>query len=202
MPANAGDIRCGFSPESGRSPKGGLGNPFQYYCLENLMDRGAWKTTVHGIAKSWTWWSNLAQHSMLSVNSREILIWCMEEGLNPQGIKTVSKLKRALWIWMKDIQETRGHNYFPSYVGQSSEHKELHKYLLLEIFIMSVNTFMWSIFHTYWTQSASFLIHFSPLSVQSPRTFSSWLTPIWSFFSLITFSYSHQTRHTIFFHLF
>jgi len=49
-PANAGDIRCGFSPESGRSPEG-LGNPFQYYCLENLMDRGAWKTTVHGIAE-------------------------------------------------------------------------------------------------------------------------------------------------------
>ena len=38
----------------GRSPGGGPGNPFQYSCLENSMDRGAWWARVHGIAKSWT----------------------------------------------------------------------------------------------------------------------------------------------------
>ena len=32
----------------------GNGNPFQYYCLENPMDRGAWRATVYGVAKSWT----------------------------------------------------------------------------------------------------------------------------------------------------
>ena len=53
--ADAGDIRdVGSVSESGRSPEGGLSSPFQYYCSENLMDRGAWKTTVHGIAKNWT----------------------------------------------------------------------------------------------------------------------------------------------------
>ena len=36
---------------SGRSPGGGNGNPLQYSCLENLMDRGAWQAIVHGIAK-------------------------------------------------------------------------------------------------------------------------------------------------------
>ena len=52
-PANAGDIRVmGSVPGSGRSPGGGHGNPLQYSCLENLMDRGAWRTTVHGVAKS------------------------------------------------------------------------------------------------------------------------------------------------------
>ncbi|CAI9162891.1 unnamed protein product [Rangifer tarandus platyrhynchus] len=38
----------------GSSPRGGNGNPLQYSCLENSMDRGAWWATVHGIVKSWT----------------------------------------------------------------------------------------------------------------------------------------------------
>ena len=38
-------------PESGRSPGEGNGNPLQYSCLGNPMDRGAWRATVHGIAK-------------------------------------------------------------------------------------------------------------------------------------------------------
>ena len=41
----------GFIPGWGRSPGGGNGNPLQYSCLENLMDRGAWQTTVHRIAR-------------------------------------------------------------------------------------------------------------------------------------------------------
>ena len=53
--ANAGDIRdAGFIPGSGRSPAGGHGNSLQYYCLENPMDRGAWRATVHEVAKSHT----------------------------------------------------------------------------------------------------------------------------------------------------
>ena len=53
--ANAGDIReVGLIPESGRSPGGGNGNPLQDSCLENPMDRGDWKATVHGVAKSLT----------------------------------------------------------------------------------------------------------------------------------------------------
>ena len=54
-PANAGDTRdVGLIPESGRSPGGGHGNPFQFSCLENPMDRGAWRATFHGLAKSQT----------------------------------------------------------------------------------------------------------------------------------------------------
>ena len=52
-PANAGDLRdMGLIPGSGRSPKGGHGNPLQYSYLENLMDRGTWLATVHEVAKS------------------------------------------------------------------------------------------------------------------------------------------------------
>ena len=41
-------------PGSGRSPGGGHGNPLQYSCLENPIDRGAWQATIHGAMKSWT----------------------------------------------------------------------------------------------------------------------------------------------------
>ena len=41
-------------PGSGRFPEEGNGNPLQYSCLENPMDRGAWQATAHGVAKSWT----------------------------------------------------------------------------------------------------------------------------------------------------
>ena len=47
---NAGDV--GSIPGSGRSPEVGNGNPLQYSCLENFIDRGAWWATVHGVAKS------------------------------------------------------------------------------------------------------------------------------------------------------
>ena len=55
LPANAGDLRDGGSiPGLGRSPGGGHGNPLQYSCLENPMDRGAWQAPVHGVTKCWT----------------------------------------------------------------------------------------------------------------------------------------------------
>jgi len=44
----------GLIPGSERSPGGGNGNPLQYSCLENPLNRGAWQVTVHGVAKSWT----------------------------------------------------------------------------------------------------------------------------------------------------
>ena len=52
LPVNAGDVRAtGSIPGSGRSPGGGNGNPLQYSCLGNPMDRGVWQATVHGITK-------------------------------------------------------------------------------------------------------------------------------------------------------
>jgi len=50
---DTGDM--GLIPGSGRSLGGGNGNPLQYSCLENALDRGAWWATVHGVTKSWTY---------------------------------------------------------------------------------------------------------------------------------------------------
>ena len=55
----------GSVPGWGRSPGGGHGNPLQYSCLENPMDRGAWWATAHGVAESRTLLSDLAQHKPL-----------------------------------------------------------------------------------------------------------------------------------------
>ena len=49
---SAGDP--GLIPGLGRSPGEGNGNPLQYFCLENPMDRGAWQATVHGVTKGQT----------------------------------------------------------------------------------------------------------------------------------------------------
>jgi len=55
LPANAGYTRgVGSVPGLGSSPGVGNGNPFQYSCLENVLDRGASWSTVHGIAESQT----------------------------------------------------------------------------------------------------------------------------------------------------
>ena len=59
LPANAGD--SGSIPGSGRSLGGGNGNPLQYSCLGNPMDRGTWWATVHGVIKSRT---RLSMHTM------------------------------------------------------------------------------------------------------------------------------------------
>ena len=62
-PDNAGDARdMGSITGSGRSPAGGNGNPLQYTCLENSMDRGARWATDHGITKSWKRLSCWAQY--------------------------------------------------------------------------------------------------------------------------------------------
>ena len=49
LPDNAGDL--GSMPGLGRSPREGNGNPLQYSCLENPMDRGTWQAMVHGVAR-------------------------------------------------------------------------------------------------------------------------------------------------------
>ena len=61
LPVNAGDSRdSGLNPGLGRSTREENGNPLQYSCLENSMDRGAWWATVHGVTKSRTWLSERA----------------------------------------------------------------------------------------------------------------------------------------------
>ena len=61
LPTNAGD--AGSTPGPGRSPGEGNGNPLQYPCLYNSMDRGAWWATVYSVTRVRHDWSNLALQS-------------------------------------------------------------------------------------------------------------------------------------------
>ena len=61
LPANVEDV--GLIPGLGRSPGKGNGNPLQYSCLGNPMDREVWQATVHGVAKSWLQLSNYTKNN-------------------------------------------------------------------------------------------------------------------------------------------
>ena len=66
LPANAGDVRdASLIPGLGRAPGEGHGNPLQYSCLENPMDRGAWRATVCRVAKSKTRLKQLSIHAYI-----------------------------------------------------------------------------------------------------------------------------------------
>ena len=74
LPANAGDVRdMGPVLGLGRSPGGGHGNPLQYSCPENPMDRGAWRATVHRLTKSQTQLKQLSMHACISKASLQAL---------------------------------------------------------------------------------------------------------------------------------
>ena len=71
----------GSLPGLRRSLGGGHGNPLQCSCLETPMDRGAWRAAVHGVAKSWARWSNLAaagQYSDLGAWRQGTLVLCVQ----------------------------------------------------------------------------------------------------------------------------
>ena len=82
-PANAGDARnVGSIPGSGRSPGVGNGNPHQYSCLENSMDRGAWQTIIHRVAKSWTRLSS----------------WAYNRKVVGPGLNKKPKVQTEMWL--------------------------------------------------------------------------------------------------------
>ena len=81
LPASAGEvIVIGSIPGSGRSPGEEHGNPFQYSCLENPLDRGIWWATVHGVTKSRTWLKQLT--TWISLLNNEIYL-CPKEYMSP-----------------------------------------------------------------------------------------------------------------------
>ena len=74
---NAGDTRDAVSiPELGRSPGRGHGNPLQYPCLEDLMDRGAWWSPVHGSTESNTTERlSTTQHTSIKIYLKPLVLW-------------------------------------------------------------------------------------------------------------------------------
>ena len=73
LSASAEDARdMGSVPGLGRSPGGGSGNPVQYFCLENSMDRGAWQSKVPEVTKSWTQLSTHTHTNKMTVSDNAI----------------------------------------------------------------------------------------------------------------------------------
>ena len=67
LPTNAGDARdLGLIPGLGRSPGGGYGNPLQYSCLKNPLDREAWQAVVHRVRKNQTGLKQLSIRRVMS----------------------------------------------------------------------------------------------------------------------------------------
>ena len=87
LPANAGEARdTGSISGLGKSPGGGHGNLSQYSCLENSMDRGAWRAIVHGVAESQLWLNSLSlslSHTHTHTHPRDTnssvgVAWCSD----------------------------------------------------------------------------------------------------------------------------
>ena len=94
-PANAGDIGdTGLTPGSGRSPGEGHGNPLQYSCLENLIDRGAWWAMVYRVAKSRTRLKGLSTaHS-----KQQITVHLLKRLMIPYVLIKYSMSARMVWV--------------------------------------------------------------------------------------------------------
>ena len=105
---DVGDL--GLIPGLGRSPGGGHGNWLQYSCLENPMDRGAWRATVHGISKSGIWLSDQPQHSIWVKRIKEawyITEFLLLEALLMNVVFTSTWWHRVRHNWTTELMDYR-----------------------------------------------------------------------------------------------
>ena len=106
-PADAGDTRdTGSIPGSGRSPRGGHGNPLQYCCLKNLMDRGAWQVTVHRVAQNQTQLKGLSMHAtelgrqpLLAIRRGHLDTRGGAAGSHKRSSQAATPLQRRAAVW-------------------------------------------------------------------------------------------------------
>ena len=124
-PANAGD--SGLIPWSGRSPGGGHGNLLQYSCLENPMDRGAWRATVLRVTKSWTRLKPLGmqawrQFHLPTVQKHSLKWWCGRRLWYCKSCRSdcgsLPSCKHSLafaWMFTKFIDRTKHYDVISRY---------------------------------------------------------------------------------------
>ena len=119
LPANTGDVSS--IPGLGRSPGGGQGSPLQYSCLENPMDRGAWRDTVHEVAKSWAWLSGRATAALpggsVNLGRKEERLRTMRAGglgRTAEAVRLPAPLRLPLENWEHPTYHLQGHlgNWF------------------------------------------------------------------------------------------
>ena len=119
-PANSGDVRdLGSIPGSGRSPGGGHNNPLQYSCLENPMDRGAWRATVHSVAKSWTRLKQLSTAQHKFIDSRSLVNPKQHKYKDTHGRITVKLLETIIRKSFESSQRW-GKLYISQWKGHTS----------------------------------------------------------------------------------
>ena len=102
LPTNAGYLRdMDLIPGSGRHPKEGHGNPLQYSCLENPMDRGAWRLQFMGSQRVRHNWSDLAHtHTFLQIRDWHTFIRWFSSGQFSCSVMSDS-------LWLQELQHTR-----------------------------------------------------------------------------------------------
>ena len=101
-PCNSGDTEdTGSIPGLGRSPGGGDDNPLQYYFLENLTDRGAWRATVQGLQRVRHDWSNLARARTQNAEEQK-------------KQKIIANLRVELFFLKENVKEQKKRNYINS----------------------------------------------------------------------------------------
>ena len=95
---NAGNP--GLIPGSERSPGEGHGDPLQYSCLENSMDRGAWRATVHGITDSWTRLTDTHTHTHTHTHGlvSPLIKWVKWGSENKEQPTSYSQTEPASWL--------------------------------------------------------------------------------------------------------
>ena len=100
LPDNVGDI--GLIPGLGRSPGEGHGNPLYYSCLENSVDRGAWRAIVHGVAKNRTRlnWLSTHTHRQEPFTWFHLLLWSSESSAcwPTQTLPLPDPIGISLWL--------------------------------------------------------------------------------------------------------
>ena len=102
---------AGSIPGSGRSPGEGNDNPLHYACLENPMDRGTWRTTVHGVVKSRTWLKWLRMHviqpkitlalSAVICWSHSSLLWLSQQSYH--SLYSLWEINKSIWMFSCDL---------------------------------------------------------------------------------------------------
>ena len=124
-PANAGEAGdAGLIPELGRFLRRGNGNPLQYSCLENSMDRGAWHTTIHRVANSWTQLSERAcvhAHTHLHTYTHIIIYPRGTHGQQKIFGKSNS-LTPSLTQYLQHSQRILQHSQMPGHRAGHSSH--------------------------------------------------------------------------------
>ena len=100
---NAGDL--GSIPGLGRSPGEGHGNPLQYSCLENPMDRGAWWATVHRVAKSQT---RLSTERLTHINTHCFISWRFIKGSSSTCVRPCGRHRGLRDEWVMASALKRG----------------------------------------------------------------------------------------------